>query len=394
MSHRELELRYGAGTYQKRDITIASGRGVYVTDDTGKSYIDCIAGIGTAILGHGHPELTAAIADQAAKIMSLPELLCSPVRSRLQEKLVRVLPHSFERVFLCNSGTEAVEGALKFVRLTTGRHGVVALKRGYHGKTLGSLSVTAEEKYRQPFAPLLSGVNHVSALRVDELREVFERQSRGEIAPVGAFIFEPIQGESGVFPLSREVITEAVEIARANGALIISDEIQAGFGRTGRMWAHEHLGIEPDLICMAKAIAGGVPMGAIGIGSRVAPLPTRSHTSTFGGNPLACRAALTVLEVMERDRLVERAEEIGSYLMEQIRALNLPPVREVRGKGLMIGIELKNHAVEYIERCSAEGLLCLLAGQRVIRLLPPLILSREEADDIVSILDRVLRGKP
>ena len=390
MSSRDLELRHSAGTYQKRNLSVVRGEGIYLFGDDGKSYIDCIGGIGTAILGHAHPELVAAIADQANTVMALPEMLCNPVRADLQHKLLSFFPESFQRIFLCNSGTEAIEGALKFAKFSTKKSGVIALKRGYHGKTMGSLSVTSDEKYRSPFEPLVPGAHFASPIRVDDIASTFQRAAAGEIPEIAAFIFEPIQGETGVFPLGQEFIKEATAIARSHGALIICDEIQSGMGRSGKMWAHEHLGITPDLVCIAKAIGGGVPMGAIAIGDKIIDLPVRIHTSTFGGNPLACRASLAVLEALLRDKLIENAARIGEYIMTEIRGLGIPSIREVRGKGLMIGIELKEHAGPYLEACTREGLLCLLAGQRVIRLLPPLIISESEAATVVDLLRRAL----
>lgn len=381
---RTLERRHSAGTYLKRDIVLVHGKGVRVFDDTGKSYIDCIAGIGTASLGHNHPRLVHTISQQASEIISVPELISTPTRARYQARLLKLLPEGFERVFLCNSGSEAIEAALKFARYSTKKPGIVALKRGFHGKTMGALSVTAEKKYREPFEPLLPFTYHVGTQNPLELEKVFERDS------IGAFIFEAIQGESGVRPLDQAFLKDAIAMARCRGVLTIADEIQCGFGRTGRMWGYNNLSLQPDMVCMAKGIAGGVPMGAVGLGPEVAELAPQSHTSTFGGNPLACSAALTVLDVIEEDKLVENARQIGNIIKDGLRKTRLKRVREVRGWGLMIGLELKEKAGPLLSPLTDRGLLCLLAGPRVLRLLPPLILKEDDAKEIISILTDVL----
>ncbi len=383
-STRDLELRYGAGTYLKRDLVLVRGEGARVFDEEGKSYIDCIAGIGTASLGHNHPRLVEAISRQASEIISAPELLSTPSRARYQERLLETLPDGFERVFLCNSGTEAIEAALKFARYSTKKPGIVALKHGFHGKTMGALSATAEKKYREPFEPLLPFVHHVGTRDPGELESVFEGNT------IGAFIFEAIQGEGGVRPLDKDFVTGAVAIARRHEALVIADEVQCGFGRTGKMWGYEHFNLQPDLACAAKGIAGGVPMGAVALGMGVAELPAQSHTSTFGGNPLACRAALTVLDVLQDEDLVANSGRVGDIIMNGLREAGLKRVREVRGRGLMIGIELKEKAGLFLTPLSERGLLCLLAGSRVLRLLPPLILTGKDASEIVTILTDVL----
>lgn len=382
----DFEMRYSAGTYLKRNLSIVSGDGVHVFDKNGGSYIDCIAGIGTAILGHNNESLVDAITAQAEQIISVPELLCNPTRALYQKRILEHLPVGFSRVFLCNSGTESIEGALKFARFTTGRPGMVALKKGYHGKTLGSLSVTSDEKYRTPFEPLLPEAYFVMPRKIDELRELF--QAHGD--RIGAFLFEAVQGEGGVHPQDQEFLSAAVACAREYGALVIADEVQTGFGRTGKMWGFEHYDVEPDLVCMAKAMAGGLPMGGIGLGRRVAELPPAAHSSTFGGNPLCAAAAHVVLDAIEEQGLIEHAAAVGQRLMESIESAGLKPVREVRGKGLMIGIELKEKAKTYVEQCQERGLLVLLAGPRVIRLLPPLIISESEAEEVAAVLISVL----
>lgn len=388
MTARERELAFGAGTYMKREVALVRGEGIYVYDEDGRRYIDCVAGIAVAVLGHAHPQLVQAISEQAASIISAPELLCTPMRAEYQRRLLEYFPEFYNRVFLCNSGAESVEGALKFARLSTGRHGIVALKKGFHGKTMGALSPTAEPKYREPFQPLLPEVHH-TAPDIGALRELLEEHGD----KLGCFIFEPLQGEGGVNPHDAEFLRQAASLVREREMLLIADEVQTGFGRTGRMWAHEHFALQPDIVCLAKAIGGGVPMGAIVLGNRVAELPPQSHTSTFGGNPLACRAALAVLDAIEEQKLVENARAVGEHLAERLRAADVKLIREVRGMGLMIGIELKQRAGQYLQSCAERGLLILLAGPRVIRLLPPLITTKSDADEIADILIDVLSNE-
>lgn len=381
-SFYEDELAFGARTYSKRRLNIVRGEGCYVWDSDGKRYLDCLAGIGAASLGHRHPRLVSAIQAQADTIISAPEYVCNPVRALYQKRLAGHMPDGFNRIFLCNSGAEAIEGALKFARLASGKPGVIALKKGYHGKTLGALSATFEPKYREPFFPLLEGVIHVGP-DLESVNEAFAANPN-----VGAFVFEAVQGEGGVRKLDSDFLQAATKLAHEKGAVVIADEVQCGFGRTGQMWGFDDA--VPDLIASSKGIAGGVPMGAIGISDRIPELPPLSHTSTFGGNPLSCAAGHAVLDAIEQDGLIQNAAEVGSYLTTRIRDANLKRVREVRGYGLMIGIELKEHAGPFLQPCVDRGLIVLLAGQRVIRLLPPLILSQEEATFAADTLIEVL----
>ncbi|HMS55074.1 MAG TPA: aminotransferase class III-fold pyridoxal phosphate-dependent enzyme [Fimbriimonadaceae bacterium] len=379
----DLELAFGARTYSKRRLNIVRGDGCWVWDADGKRYLDCLAGIGAASLGHRHPRLVRAIQAQADTIISAPEYVCNPVRAEYQKRLVSHLPDGFDRVFLCNSGAEAIEGALKFARLATGKPGAIAFKRAYHGKTMGALSATFEPKYREPFFPLLDGFVHC-APDASSLETTLASNTN-----VGAVVFEAIQGEGGVRALGLDFICEATKLAHAHGAVVIADEVQCGFGRTGKMWGFGPS--IPDLIASSKGIAGGVPMGAIGISTRIPELPALSHTSTFGGNPLSCAAGHAVLDAIEHDGIIENAANVGEFLARSIESAGLKRVREVRGFGLMIGIELKEHAGPFLQPCADRGLIVLLAGQRVIRLLPPLVMSLDEAKFAAETLIEVLR---
>ena len=380
-----LEQQFTSGVYPKRNLAIVRGRGARVWDAEGREYIDCVAGHGVANLGHCHPAVAAAIARQAQELITCPEVFYNDRRAEFLARLVEVLPAGLTRVFLCNSGAEAVEAAIKFARLSTGRPGIVATMRGFHGRTLGALSATWERKYRQPFEPLVPGFTHVPFDNLAAMEEAVGDDT-------AAVLVEIVQGEGGVRPGSTAYFQGLRRLCDARGALLIVDEVQTGFGRTGRWFACQHHEVVPDLLCLGKAIAGGVPMGAVAIGPRVAALPSGSHGSTFGGNPLACAAGLAALEAYEREGLVERAAELGAYLLERLRAIDSPLIREVRGLGLMVGVELKTRVTPILQALMARGVLALPAGPTVLRLLPPLVIEREELDVVVEAIADSLRS--
>jgi acetylornithine/LysW-gamma-L-lysine aminotransferase len=285
----------------------------------------------------------------------------NPVRARLAERLISLCPPRLKRVFFCNSGAEAVEGAIKFARASTGKGEIIAAMRGFHGKTLGALAATWGEEYQKPFTPMMPGMKHVPYNNFQKLSEAVREGT-------AAIILELVQGEEGI--------------------LLILDEVQTGFGRTGTLFACEQF-VEPDLLCVAKSVAGGIPMGAV-LCSDAVKVPVKSHTSTFGGSPLACAAALASLEIIDRDRLPERAKTLGDYFLGELRAIKSEKIREVRGLGLMIGIELKEKVGPSIQALMENGVIALLAGATVIRLLPPLVITREEIDLVLSALKKVL----
>ncbi|HWQ14579.1 MAG TPA: aspartate aminotransferase family protein [Roseiflexaceae bacterium] len=376
------ESAYGSGVYPKRPLAIVRGEGALLWDTEGRAYLDCAGGQGAANLGHANPAVVAAIQEQAARLISCPEIFPNDQRAAYMEALAAALPFP-ARLFLCNSGAEAVEGALKFARLLTGRQGIVAAARGFHGRTMGALSATYEPKYREPFLPLVPGFRHVPFDRLEALESAVD-------GSVAAVILEPVQGEGGVRPAAPGYLAGAAQICRARGALLIVDEIQTGFGRTGRLFAIEREGVVPDLLVLAKSIAGGVPMGAVAIHERHGPLPQGSHGSTFGGNPLACAAARAALGYMRAHDLPRQAEEKGAYLMERLRALKLARVREVRGLGLLIGLELKERVQPHLQALMERGVLALPAGPNVLRLLPPLVIEYSQLDTVIAAIDEVL----
>lgn len=381
-----VENAYTSGVYFKREVAIVRGKGAIVWDANGKEYIDCIAGQGVANLGHCHPKVVAAIQEQSEKLLTCTEIFYNDVRARLLEKLVSILPNNIQKVYFCNSGAEAVEGAIKFARLATGKKSIIATMRGFHGRTMGALSATWEKKYRQPFEPLIPQVKHVPYNKIEKLCAIVDDDT-------AAILVEVVQGEGGVRPGDQEYFAQLRQICDEKNCLLILDEVQTGFGRTGKWFACEHFDLAPDIITMGKAIAGGVPMGAVGISKKVVHLKPGTHGSTFGGNPLSCAAALATINVYEEEKLIENAQQIGSYLKQQLLALNIPLVREVRGLGLMIGMELKGKVTPFLKKLMEQGLLALPAGPTVLRLLPPLIISKEEVDQVVSIIQRVFHSE-
>ena len=383
----ELEASHTSGVYTKRPLVIVRGEGARVWDAQGQAYIDCVGGHGVVNVGHCHPRVAAAIKEQAGRLITCPESFYNDQRAELLAELVRIAPPGLERVFLCNSGAEAIEAAIKFARLITGRPGIIAAKNGFHGRTLGALSATWRPQYRQPFEPLVPGFVHVPYNNLAAMDEALDEN-------VAAVILEVVQGEGGVIMGDGNYLRAVQRLCRERGALFIVDEVQTGFGRTGRMFACEHHNLEPDVLCLAKAIAGGVPMGAVLFGSRVGELPSRVHGSTFGGNPLACAAALAAIRVIEEEALPQRAEELGTYFVSRLRDVDSPIVREVRGLGLMVAIELKRRARPYLAALMERGVLALSAGPIVMRFLPPLVISQEELETVVQAVEEVLSSKP
>ncbi|MCI0417933.1 MAG: aspartate aminotransferase family protein [Acidobacteria bacterium] len=384
-SIQELEDQHGAGTYHKRKLVIVRGQGARLWSEDDREYIDCIGGQGAANVGHQNPYVNRAIQEQSQKLVNCTELFYNDQRALLLERLARLTPPRISRFFFCNSGAEAIEGAFKFARLATGRTDIVATMRGYHGKSMGALSATWNKEYREPFEPLVPGFSHVP---FDNL----EKTCQAITEKTAAFIVELVQGESGVRPGSRDYFLEVEAQCRKTGTLLILDEVQTGFCRTGKMFALEHFGIEPDILCLAKSLGGGIPMGAIGISEAISTkLFKLAHTSTFGGNPLACAAANAAIQYMEDLQLARRAEELGQEFMAELRKIKSPKIREVRGMGLIVGIELKEKAGPYIQQLMEQGILALGAGPTVIRYLPPLVIERDDLRRVAAATAEVLR---
>ena len=380
-----IENKYTSGVYAKQPLVFVRGQGAKLWDENGEEYIDCASGHGVANLGHAHPKVAKAVADQAGKLITLFESYPNDQRAALMEKLVSLTP-GLDRIFFCNSGTESVEAAFKFTRISTGRTGIIAAMRCFHGRTMGALSATWNKRYRTPFEPLIPDVSHVPYNNIEALEKAVSDQT-------AAVILEVVQGEGGVHPAQAKYMEAARRICTEKGALLIIDEVQTGFGRTGKIFAYQHFTITPDLLCCAKSIAGGLPMGAVLIGPAVKNLVPGTHGSTFGGNPLVCAAANAALAAIEEENLPAQAAEKGAYLLEKLNAIDSPAIREIRGLGLMIGIELKQKSAPYLKALQDKHIIALNAGMTVIRFLPPLVITYEELDQVIAVLTEVLESQ-
>jgi acetylornithine/LysW-gamma-L-lysine aminotransferase len=384
-SSMDIENAHTSGVYPKRPLTIVRGEGAYLFDDAGNRYIDCVGGQGAANMGHAHPAIVAAIQEQAGILMSCPEIFYNDKRATLLDKLTALA--GLRRAYLCNSGTEAVEAALKFAKLATGRKEIIATKRGFHGRTMGALSATWEPKYREPFQPLVPNYTHIAYNDLAAADAAITDQT-------AAIIVEPVQGEGGVHPAQADYLRGLQKLCRERGALFILDEIQTGFGRTGKLFAYQHYSLEPDLMAVAKSIAGGLPFGACLIGDRVGELQPMTHGATFGGNPLMCAAAIAALDVLVNEDLAGRAAALGGWMLERLADLPTDKVREVRGLGLIIGIELRSKVTPILKALQEQGVLALPAGATVLRLLPPLVISQQDLELVAQAIEKVLSAAP
>ena len=380
------EDKFMGGLYQRFPVTIESGLGARVWDTDGREYIDCMGGYGVALVGHRNERVVNAIRAQAEKIITVHSSLYSRVREEFLERLIGEAPDGLSQVHLNNSGAESVEAAIKFARKFTGRKGMVAMRGSYHGKSMGALSLTFNPKYRKSFGPLVEPVSFSPFGDADALRDTVGEDT-------ALVIMEPIQGESGIHVAPDGFLQEARKICDESGALLIFDEIQSGLGRTGRMWASEHWSTVPDIMCLAKGIAGGVPMGAtLTRPDILACISKGEHSSTFGGNPLSCAAGTATMRALTEDGLVENAGAIGARLLEGIRGLQERHsiIREVRGMGLMIGIELKFEVRDILMEGIKNGVLLLYSGRNILRLLPPLVITGADIAKVLDTLDSLL----
>ena len=375
-----LESEYALEIYPRRGLSIVRGEGARLWSDDGAEYIDCAAGVGVANIGHSNPAVADALARQAQTLLVCPGIFHNDRRGELMQKLIERAPTGLNKVFLCNSGTESVEAAIKFARAATGRTELVTAMRGFHGRTLGALSATF--KYRDAFEPLLPGNSFVPLNNVEKLDAAVDDNTC-------AVLLEVVQGEGGVRPADAHYLQAARRLCTERGALLIIDEVQTGFCRTGKFFACEHFDLAPDMMCLAKGIAGGVPMGAVLCGESVSA-GIGVHGTTFGGNPLACAAACATIDYMVEHDLAMRAENLGAEFSQQFPLDQLPSVRELRQIGLMIGIELKSKATPVLHALLNEGVIALPAGPTVVRLLPPLTIEEDDLRRVIDALRRVL----
>jgi acetylornithine/N-succinyldiaminopimelate aminotransferase len=372
--------KYVFQTYTRQPIAIKKACGAVVTDVNGKEYIDCVAGIAVNNVGHCHPVVVDAIKRQAERLIHVSNLYYTENQALLAEELSKLT--MLDRVFFCNSGAEAVEGALKLARKASGKKEFIATEHAFHGRTRGALSVTHKEKYRKPFEPLAPAV-FVPYNEADAIRAAINENTAG-------VILEPIQGEGGVIIPSAGYLKEVRKICDEKDTLLILDEVQTGFGRTGKWFAKEHSGVIPDIMTTAKAMGGGFPMGAMLAREDVAANFVRGdHASTFGGNSLACAAALANIEVIKKEKLVKRSEELGDYLIKKLEGLNKDYVKEIRGKGLMVGMELSIKCEDIVNRARGQGVLLNCTSESVLRFVPPLTITKEQLDTAVSVLNEI-----
>lgn len=379
-------------SYQRLPVAFVRGEGVWLWDTEGRRYLDAVGGIAVCALGHAHPVVAEAVAEQAAVLVHTSNLYCIPSQERLAERLVAL--SGMDQAFFCNSGAEANEAAIKIARLLGHERGlempaIVVMEGAFHGRTLATLTASGNRKVQAGFEPLVQGFVRVPYGDLEALRAV--GANRREIVAV---LCEPIQGEGGVVMPPPGYLAGLREVCGRHGWVLMLDEVQTGMCRTGRWFAFQHEGITPDVMTLAKSLGNGVPIGAcLARGAAAGLIRPGKHASTFGGNPLACRAALAVLDLLEQGRLAERAAELGEALMERLRRAlgGVPGVVEIRGRGLIIGVVLDRPCGEVVERALGLGLLINVTAERVVRLLPPLIMSDAEGADLVERLGTVIR---
>jgi acetylornithine/LysW-gamma-L-lysine aminotransferase len=379
-----LEDTFLADTYWKRPITLVKGLGAKVWDSEGREYIDCGCGYGVAFLGHCHPKIVEAIKKQCEKLITCHGSFYNDAREECLSRLKKIKPEGTDKVFLSNSGAEAIEAAIKLVRKYTKKRGIISMINGFHGKTMGALSLTWNSKYREPFLPLLEGVKFAPFGNIEKLKSLIDENT-------AAIFIEPIQGEGGINIPPRDYLKEVREICDEKDIILVLDEVQTGFGRTGRMWAHEHFGIKPDILCAGKAIGGGLPIGVTFAREDIMDsLKRGEHSSTFGGNPLTCAACKAAIDVILEENLIENAKIMGDLFLNGFSKIESKLIREIRGLGLMMAIEMRIEVRDIIIKALEKGVIVLESGKNIVRLLPPLIIRKEEVEKVVSVLKEVI----
>jgi len=382
----DTENRLMANVFARRPVVITRGKGALVWDINGKEYVDCTGSYGVALIGHSHPKVVEAIQKQAEKLISCHAGFYNDMRTEFLQKLVSITPKGLNKAFLSNSGAEAVECAIKLARKFSGKPEIIAMMGAFHGKTMGALSATWDKKYREPFQPLVPEFKHVSPDNLKKVREAITDKT-------AAILVEPIRGEGGVRIPPEGFLQGLREICDEKNVLLIFDEVQTGFGRTGKLFACEHWGVIPDVMCLAKPVAGGLPIGVtIAKENVMSSFKVGDHSTTFSGSPLVCAAACATIEVLLEEKLVERAAALGAYFKGQLENLQSKHkiIREVRGLGLMLGVEFRFDVLNIILKAMDKGVLILDAGRNVLRFLPPLVIEKEQIGKALSVLDSVL----
>ena len=377
------EDQFLGNLYQRFPVTIEKGLGAHVWDINNKEYIDCMGGYGVALVGHRNERVVNAIKSQIDKIITVHSSLYSKTREEFLETLFKISPKGLTQAHLNNSGAEAIEAAIKFARKFTGKKGMVAMNGSYHGKSMGALSLTFNPKYRKSFQPLVEKVSFSSFGDIESLRSTIDDDT-------AFIILEPIQGESGIHVAPDGFLQDVRKLCDDNEILLIFDEIQSGLGRTGRMWAADHWNTAPDILCIAKGIAGGVPMGVTMVRPDILNCISKGeHSSTFGGNPLSCAAGTATIQALTQDNLVQNADAMGKLFRDGLEKLKEKHniIREIRGKGLMIGIELKFEVRDILMEGIEKNLLLLYSGRNILRLLPPLVITKDDVAKSLETLD-------
>ena len=379
----KIEDDYFINTFTRQPIVLDHGEGAKVTDIDGKEYLDMFAGIAVNALGHNHPKLVKAIQDQAEKLIHISSIYYNEPALIYAKRLVDLT--EFDRIFYANSGAEANEGAIKLAIKYTGKSEVISAIESFHGRTSMTLAATGHADYQEPFKAILpNGFINVEYNNIDAIKEAITENT-------AAIILEPIQGEGGVNVPDKEYFVEIEKLCKEKGIVLIVDEVQTGFGRCGTLFAHELYGIKPDIMTMAKGIGGGVPMGAILATDKVASaFVPGDHGTTFGGGPLVCAAANAVLDVFEEENILDNVNEVGEYFISELKKLDKEVIADVRGAGLMVGLELTKPGAEYVDKFREAGFLINCTAGNVLRFVPPLIITKEEIDEFVKALDEIL----
>ena len=385
----ESEESFVGNLYQRFPVSISKGKGCKVWDINDKEYLDCMGGYGVALVGHCNDRVIQAITSQARDLITCHMSVYNSVRLDFLKKFSKIAPKNLQKTFFTNSGTESVEAALKFSRKYAGKPGVLALNGGYHGKTFGSLSVTYNEKYRKSFLPLLDNMQFIPYSESNTISNIVTKTNN----KIGTVIVEPIQGETGIIMPPSDFLKDIRNICNENDLVLIFDEIQSGLGRTGKMWAGQHWDVEPDIMCLAKGIAGGVPMGLTVMRSEILDcLKVGEHSSTFAGNPLACAAGSATMDSLTEDRLVSNSEIMGRIFKTGLLEIKerYKIVREVRGLGMMLGVEMRFDVKDILLDGIKNGILLLYSGRNILRLLPPIVMKEEEVNKSLELIDKLI----
>jgi len=375
-----------ANVFAKKPLVLNKGKGAIVWDINGKEYLDFTSSYGVALLGHSHPKIVEAVCRQAERLISCHAGFYNDVRTEFLQKLAGITPKDLEKSFLSNSGAESIECAIKLARKFTGKPEIISLMGAFHGKTMGALSATWDKKYREPFLPLVPEFKHVPPDSINKVREAITEKT-------AAVLVEPIRGEGGIRVPPDDFLQGLREVCDERNILLIFDEVQTGFGRTGKMFACEHWKTIPDVMCLAKPIAGGLPIGiTVAKDHIMSSLKVGQHSTTFSGSPIVCAAGCAAIDVLLEEKLVDRAAMLGNYFKSQLEDLQAKHriIKEVRGLGLMLGIELKFDVLNIILKSMERGTLFLDAGRTVLRFLPPLVTEKEQINRAINVLDEVI----